>query len=214
GSLQATYLGQILKQGNILEVRGLKGSSVDAAVSASLHAGLLAFPDIEVVATVHGSWTNEIAQQEVAAILPSLPEIDAVAAQGGDGYGIASAFAATDRPMPMILLGNRYGELKWWQEQRDANGYQTVSGAGTPGATGAAVWMAQQILAGKKVPKLVEMPVLIVDETTLDAWLAVTPEGGVADVEYTLEWTVELIDAQVAGEPLPSNPVPDAIPES
>ncbi|MBP0028239.1 ABC transporter substrate-binding protein [Roseofilum sp. Guam] len=214
GALQATYLGNRLKQGNLLEVRGLKGASADSDISASLRAGLMTFPDLNIVASVYGSWTQEIAREEVEKVLPSLPSIDAVVTQGGDGYGVAQAFAATDRPLPIILMGNRYKELKWWQEQRDANGYQTVSAAGTPGATGAAVWIAQQISAGKEVPKFLELPLLIVDETTLDAWLAVTPENRVADAEYTLEWIVKLIDAHIAGDPLPPNPIPEMVPES
>ena len=194
--------------------RPLKGASADSGISGSLRASLVSFPALNIVGSVHGNWTQDIAKEEVTKILPSLPPIDAVAAQGGDGLGIAQAFAATDRPMPMILLGNRYIELKWWKEQREANGYQTISAAGTPGITAVGLWTAQQILAGKEVPKLLSVPILVIDSSNLDAWLAVTPENGVADAEYTLDWTVELIDAHRLGDPLPSNPVPELIGDS
>jgi ribose transport system substrate-binding protein len=49
----------------------------------------------------------------VAGILPILPKIDGVATQGNDGFGTAQAFKAAGRPIPIIVLGNRYDELKW-----------------------------------------------------------------------------------------------------
>lgn len=210
GAVQGNYVGGRLKgQGNVLEVRGAKGSTSDTDISAATKATLARFPNIKVVASVYAKWTQTIARQEVTAILPSLPRIDAVVTQGGDGYGTALAFAATNRPMPIILMGNRYDELKWWQEQRDKHGYHTISASATPGISALAMWTAQQILAGKVVPKFVEAPLLVIEEKNLDTWLAVTPEGGVADGDYTLEYTVNLIDANVAGTPLPAVPLPE-----
>ncbi|MFN8456431.1 MAG: hypothetical protein U0401_17480 [Anaerolineae bacterium] len=110
--------------------------------------------------------------------------------------------------MPIIIMGNRYDELKWWQEQRAKNGYHTISASATPGISALAMWTAQQILAGKEVPKFVEAPLLVIEEKNLATWLAVTPEGGVADGDYTLEYTVNLIDANTNGTPLPDVPLP------
>lgn len=209
GAVQGNYVGGRLNgQGNVLEVRGAKGSTSDTDISAATKAALSRFPDVKVVASVYAKWTQTIAQQEVAAILPSLPRIDAVVTQGGDGYGVALAFAATNRPMPVIIMGNRYDELKWWQEQRLKHNYHTISASATPGISALAMWTAQQILAGKEVPKFVEAPLLVIEEKNLATWLAVTPEGGVADGDYSLEYTVNLIDANINGTPLPAVPLP------
>lgn len=218
GAVQGNYVGGRLNgRGNVLEVRGAKGSTSDTDISAATKAALARFPDVKVVASVYAKWTQTIAQQEVAAILPALPRIDAVVTQGGDGYGVALAFAATHRPMPIIIMGNRYDELKWWQEQWAKNGYHTISASATPGISALAMWTAQQILAGKEVPKFVEAPLLVIEEKNLATWLAVTPEGGVADGDYTLEYTVNLIDANTNGTPLPDVPLPvrlSAMPQS
>ncbi len=208
GALQGNYLRTRLEQGNVLEVRGAKGTTGDTDISAAIRSALAQFPTLKIVASVHGNWTQHIAQQEVAAILPSLPPIDAVVTQGGDGYGTALAFSATQRPMPIVIMGNRYDELKWWQDQRDANGYQTISASATPGASAVAFWTAQQILAGKDVPKFLELPLLVIEAETLDTWLAITPPNGTANADYTLEWTVELIDAHLDKTPLPAPPIP------
>ena len=101
-----------------------------------------------------------MAQKAVAGILPSLPEITAVVTQGGDGYGAAQAFAAAGRPTPLIVMGNRHDELQWWKEQKDANGYETMSVSIAPGVSTLAFWVAQMILDGEKVPQDLTVPFL------------------------------------------------------
>ncbi|MDO5642239.1 MAG: ABC transporter substrate-binding protein, partial [Paracoccus sp. (in: a-proteobacteria)] len=135
----------------------------------------------------------DVAQKAVAGILPSLPEIAGVVTQGGDGYGAAQAFAAAGRPTPIIIMGNRHDELQWWAEQRDANGYETVSTSIAPGVSTLAFWVAQQILDGAEVPKELTVPFLSVDQAGLDEALANTPDGGVTNVDYTLDDAKALI---------------------
>lgn len=212
GAVQGSYLGNRLEQGNLLEVRGAPGNTSDTDISASIHASLANFPQLNVVESVQGYWLQDVAKTAVEEVLPTLPEIAAVVTQGGDGYGTAMAFALSDRPMPIIIMGNRYEELKWWQEQRDANGYQTVSASATPSISSVAFWVAQQMLAGKEaIPQYLGMPILIIDDETLDRWLAITSEGEVATPDYTQEWTVKLIDAQKLDAPLPLPPLPDGL---
>ena len=89
--------------------------------------------------------------------------------QGGDGYGAAQAFEAAGRPTPLIIMGNRQDELAWWKEQKDANGYETMSVSIAPGVSTLAFWVAQQILDGKKVPKDLVVPFLRIDQDNLEA---------------------------------------------
>ena len=107
--------------------------------------------------------------------------------QGGDGYGAAQAFKAAGRDMPMIVMGNRQDELQWWKEQKDANGYETMSVSIAPGVSTLAFWVAQQILDGADVPKDLTVPFLRIDQDNLEENLATTEAGGVANVEYSLE---------------------------
>ena len=164
-----------------------KVAPVDDEISAGIHEGVAENPQFEIVGSVHGDWAQDVAQKAVAGILPSLPEIVGVVTQGGDGYGAAQAFAAAGRPTPLIVLGNRQDELKWWAEQRDANGYETLSLSIAPGVASLAFWVAQQILAGEEVPKDLTVPFLKITQDNLDEALASTPEGSVANVVYTPE---------------------------
>ena len=186
---EVAYLAERFPEGgNLLEIRGLAGVFVDDEISGGIHAAVADNPQFTIVGSVHGDWAQDVAQQAVAGILPSMPaDIVAVVTQGGDGYGAAQAFAATDRPMPTIIMGNRHDELTWWKEQKDANGYETMSVSIAPGVSTLAFWVAQQILAGEEVPQDLIVPFLRIDQDNLEENLANTEEGGVANVEYTLE---------------------------
>lgn len=188
GKDEVLYLAERLPDGgNLLEIRGLAGVFVDDAISAGIHEGVAETGKFEIVGSVHGNWAQDVAQKAVAGILPSLPEIVGVVTQGGDGYGAAQAIAATGRDMPVIVMGNRHDELTWWKEQKDANGYETMSVSIAPGVSTLAFWVAQQILDGQDVPKDLTVPFLRIDQDTLEDSLANTEAGGVANVEYSLE---------------------------
>ena len=195
GKVEVDYLNDKMKDGgNLLEIRGLAGVFVDDAIHSGIDAGVKEFPQFKVVGSVHGDWAQEVAQKAVAGILPSLPEIKAVVTQGGDGYGAAQAFKAAGRPTPLIIMGNRQDELQWWKEQKDANGYETMSVSIAPGVSTLAFWVAQMILDGKKVPQDISVPFLQINQADLEASLATTEKGGVANVEYTAEDATKVVD--------------------
>ena len=193
GSMQIDYLKTRLPEGgNLLEIRGIAGVFVDDEI----HEGTVtAAKDskFKIVGSVHGNWTQTVAQKEVAGILPTLPEIKAVATQGGDGWGAAQAFAAAGRPTPTIFMGNREDELSWWKEQKDKNGYATMSASIAPGSSTFAFWVAQQVLAGAKVPKEMTLPILVVTQEDLEQKLKETDKGGVTNKEYTLDEVKDFI---------------------
>jgi len=179
GAVQVDYLADKMKDGgNLLEIRGLAGVFVDDEIHKGIEEGVGKHTQFKVVGSVHGDWAQEVAQKAVAGILPSLPEVKAVVTQGGDGYGAAQAFKAAGRPTPLIIMGNRQDELAWWKEQKDANGYETMSVSIAPGVSTLAFWVAQQILDGKKdVPHDLLVPYLAF---TQDDFEAALPYGATA----------------------------------
>ena len=195
GKDEVLYLkDRITESCNLLEIRGLAGVFVDDEISGGIHAGVAEYPNFTVVGSVHGDWDQAKAQAAVAGILPSLPEICAVVTQGGDGYGAAQAFAAAGRDIPLIIMGNREDELLWWKEQKDANGYETMSVSIAPGVSTLAFWVAQMILDGQEVPKDLVVPFLRIDQDNLEQNLANTEKGGVANVEYSKEDAQKVVD--------------------
>jgi ribose transport system substrate-binding protein len=193
---------------NLLEVRGIAGISTDDDIHQGIVDELKKYPGLKLVGSVHGNWTQTIAQKEVASVLPSLPPIAGVVTQGGDGWGTYQAFKAAGRPTPLIIMGHRQDELALWRDLLKADpNYDTFSISSTPGCARAAFWVAQQILAGKSVPNTLNLPLPVIQKQDIEQWLKVMPEGSVAVSPYDLAWTVEMIDANVAGKPLPASPV-------
>jgi len=190
GRSEVDFLAEKLPEGGkLLEIRGLAGTSIDVDISKGIHDGVAANPQFEIVGSVNGDWAQDVAQQAVAGILPSLPDdIVGVVTQGGDGYGAAAAFADAGRPRPIIIMGNRQDELAWWKEQKDLDGYETMSASIAPGTSTAAFWVAQQLLAGaQNVPHDITVPYLRYDQDNFEAALAAMKPGDVGSKEYTLE---------------------------
>jgi len=199
GEQEVNFLAKRLpKGGNLLEIRGLAGTSIDEAIHAGILAGVAKHPEFKIVSTVTGDWDQTTAQKAVATVLPSLPEITAVVDQGGDGYGAAQAFKAAGKATPLIIMGNRQDELQWWKEQKAANGYVTWSASIAPGVSTLAFWVAQQILDGHKdVPHDLLVPYLQFTQDDFEAALPNIQKGGVASHEYTKEDAVKAIQANI-----------------
>lgn len=184
------------KGGNLIYIRGVAGTSIDDDITKGVMTEIAKHPALKIISTVNGDWDQTTAQKAVTGVLPSLPQIDGIIDQGGDGYGSAEAFRSAGRPLPIIMLGNRKDELVWWKQQLKANPkYDTWSASEAPGMATFAFWVAQQILDGKPVPHDVPMNILFVDENTLDKQIAATPDGGVANVEYSQDDVIKAIAA-------------------
>jgi ribose transport system substrate-binding protein len=195
-----TFAKALGGKGNVLEVRGTAGTLPDQQMHNGMEQGLQSSPDMKVVGTTYADWTDTVAQQKVAAMLPSLPKVDAVVGQGGDGAGSARAFQAAGRPMPMIGFGNRGNELRIWSDELRKNpNYVAVSTMSMPGIGSAGVWTAIAILQGQKLPKQIRFPLLAVTKDTLDVWVQHTPPDGVASTDLTQAQGEALLKSNLAG---------------
>jgi ribose transport system substrate-binding protein len=183
------------KGGNLLEIRGVAGTSIDDVFHEGMLVGIAKHPQFKIVGSVEGDWDEATAQKAVASVLSSLPPVVGVVDQGGDGYGAAQAFQAAGRPEPVIIMGNRQDELAWWKQQHDLNGYTTWSASSPPGVSSFALWVTQQVLAGKTIPHDLVVPALEITQANLDEALKTAPVGGVANVTYSLQDTLKIIAA-------------------
>ena len=198
GYQELVFLADKLPEGGkLLEIRGLAGTSIDEQISEGIHKGVAEFPQFEIVGSVNGDWAQDVAQQAVSGVLPSLPEdIVGVVTQGGDGYGAAKAFEEAGRPRPIIIMGNRQDELAWWNEQKDKDGYETTSLSIAPGTSTAAFWVAQQLLAGAQdIPHDLVVPYLRWDQDNFEEALAQMQPGDVGTKTYTLDEMKAVIEA-------------------
>ena len=181
-------------KGNVIQVRGVKGSAPDNDMFNAQAEALKKYPDIKVVATVYGQATASVAQSAIANVLPSLPHVDAVLGQGGsDDFGIAQALDQfggpyKDKP-PIIEGGGSTDFMKWWAT-KSAGGYTTISMNTTPGIGGAAFWLSLALVKGADAPKLMIMPVATVTQDNLKEF-ADLPSGMIVSPSYSDDWVAK-----------------------
>ncbi|MDR3374774.1 MAG: ABC transporter substrate-binding protein [Ancalomicrobiaceae bacterium] len=181
-------------KGNIIQVRGVKGSAPDNDMYNAQKSVIDKYPDIKVVATVYGQATASVAQAAIANVLPSLPHVSAVLGQGPDDLGIVQAFVQYGGEyvdhMPVVEGGGGTDFVRWWAAENKKNGYQTVSMNTTPGISGAAFWLGLALLHGEKAPKIMIMPVATVDAKNLDEYGSL-PAGQIISPTYSPQWVKE-----------------------
>ena len=185
----ANYVVKALKgKGNVIEIRGMAGVPFDEAFHGALLKALGKAPAIKVVGTVYGEWTESVAQKQLTSILPSINKVDAVIGQGGDEYGALQAFKAANRPIPIIIAGNRGNFLAWWSAEKKANGYKTFSWAANPWSAASGLYVAVDLASGRKdIPKVMIMPALEITQDMVDDYSSLAPNE-VAAKEYDHNW--------------------------
>ena len=90
---------QINGQGNVIMVTGVAGTQVDLDRNKGADSVWAKNPGIKVVNRFTGMWDSSTAERNTAAVLPSLPKIDAIWCQGGTD-GVLKAFISANRPLP------------------------------------------------------------------------------------------------------------------
>lgn len=150
----------IIKQGNIVIVRGIAGNENDVVLSNQAIADLKNCPNIHVAATLYGNWDEGTAKTVVAQYIASHPQPLAGAIQdGGMMAGVVEAFQAAGVNVPPIADGECYGgDLSWWLAHKST--YKTVAGCFN-GYQGAYTYFAVTLrVLANKGPKynVLEMP--------------------------------------------------------
>jgi len=188
---QAEYVAARLNgKGNVLVMRGVAGTEADKLLHEGITEVFSKYPDIEIVAEVNADWTHTVAQTKVAAILPSLPKIDAIVGQGGDDYGAIMAFEAAGLEVPLVTGGNRGYFMNWWGKAAKERGYETISSAANPWVGTAGLYVAMEILAGTEVRKEIIMPSFVVTQDELPMYENI-PAEEIASPRYDRNWVIE-----------------------
>jgi ribose transport system substrate-binding protein len=176
-------------KGNLIIVRGVRGSAPDKLMYEQQVETLKKYPGIKVVGTVYGMATAAVTQSVVSNVLPSLPPIAGVIGDGS--FGVAQAFqqfgGAYSTKMPVISGDGDANFVHWWIEQKRKNGYQTLSMNAAPSISQAALWVALEILNHRKVPKYMKMSASTVTNDTVEQFSGLKPGTAVAS-SYSADW--------------------------
>ncbi|MFZ5676486.1 MAG: ABC transporter substrate-binding protein [Pseudomonadota bacterium] len=170
GDTAAKWLiGQLGGKGKILVLNGPAGISVSDDRRKGANAALAANPGIEILAETNTAYNVAPAQEAVTSLLFAHPQIDGILSLGGAlSAGAILAMDKQGRPMVPITGENARQFLELWKE-KDLKSWATMQ----PNWLGAfATYTAVQALEGKDVPAFVKVPLPIIDNSSIDGYLA------------------------------------------
>ncbi|MEO0385493.1 MAG: ABC transporter substrate-binding protein [Pseudomonadota bacterium] len=111
---------QLGGEGNVLVVEGIPGTSGSDSQNRGVLAGLATSDDIEVVGSVAGMWTDQVAQGEVQRWLATNPgQLDGIVVQSAAESGVLRAVQQSGRGEIPVAIGGQLGALCYWRNNPD-----------------------------------------------------------------------------------------------
>ncbi len=111
---------QLGGKGNVLVVEGIPGTSGSDSQNRGVLAGLATSPDIKVVGSVAGMWTDQVAQGEVQKWLATNPgQLDGIVVQSAAEMGVLRAVQQSGRGNIPVAIGGELGALCYWRKNPD-----------------------------------------------------------------------------------------------
>jgi ribose transport system substrate-binding protein len=117
GTQMAKQLGE---KGKVLVVEGIPGTSGSDSQDRGIKAGLGEYPDIDIVGSIAGMWTDQVAQAEVQKWLATHPgELDGIVVQSAAEMGVLRALEQSGRDMIPVSIGGELGAICYWRKHID-----------------------------------------------------------------------------------------------
>ena len=117
GTWMADELGG---SGKVLVVEGIPGTSGSDSQDRGIKAGLGEYPDIEIVGSIAGMWTDQVAQAEVQKWLATHPgQLDGIVVQSAAEMGVLNALKQSGRDMIPVTIGGELGAICYWRKNID-----------------------------------------------------------------------------------------------
>ena len=181
GRVTAEWLAKAMGgKGNIVMLTGVPGTSVDTQRTAAAKEVFAKYPDIHIVASAVGMWSQAVARTELTKILATHPwnTINGLWLQVGC-YTAASMQAEAGIPDEKMIPcagegsnGHRVQMLAKGTEVDGAHdtyrpmGYPSISYASPPYSGALALKRVVDILDGKDVPHLIKLPLPVYTNET------------------------------------------------
>jgi ribose transport system substrate-binding protein len=176
GRLQAEWLAKELDgKGNIVLLSGVKDSSVAEDRMRCAREVFAQHPEIKELAQGYANWSPVDGKKMMADWLSVYDDrIDGIWSDGSQGVGAVNAYLEAGAPVPPITGADINSFLKQWKQ----NGFPAVA-VSYPARVGQlGVTTALDILAGKPVPHLVDMPQTVITQENLDKFVRLDlPDG-------------------------------------
>lgn len=188
--IQAIWLAnQIDGKGNIVEITGEPGNAADI-LRQNVNKEILAqYPDIKVLTSVPGKWSQTEAQSVMTTILSSYDDIDAVLAQDVMAEGILKAYENAGVE-PSIMTGD-YTKT-FFQRWAEMPELQSIGVPYAPGISATALDVTIKLLQGEKIKDDAFSPNPM-DDKLVNTILVDPPYVVTKDGDENAEWMKGLV---------------------
>ena len=121
GHRMGTWMGdEIGGEGKVLVVEGIPGTSGSDSQDRGIKAGLGEYSGIEIVGSIAGMWTDQVAQAEVQKWLATHPgQLDGIVVQSAAEMGVLKALQQSGRDMIPVTIGGELGAICYWRKNID-----------------------------------------------------------------------------------------------
>lgn len=147
--IQAVWLAEQLEgKGDIVEISGVSGNAADTLRVQANKDVLADYPDIKILGSAPGNWSETDAQSVMTTFLSSYDKIDAVLAQDVMGEGIIKAYENAGKT-PEVMTGDYTKSFfTKWASMPDLT---TIGVSYAPGSAVTALDVTVRLLQGKTV---------------------------------------------------------------
>jgi ribose transport system substrate-binding protein len=115
--LAKSVIEKIGGKGNILMVSGIAGVNTSDSFDKGALKALSEYPNIKLIGTVQGKWTDQIAQVEVQKFLATHPEqLDGIILQSPAEIGVLQALLQSGRPVVPMSIQGEFGAACYWSK--------------------------------------------------------------------------------------------------
>jgi ribose transport system substrate-binding protein len=145
------WIASTLQEGNVIEIFGMDGHPANNERIKATADVLANYPDINLIASVTGSWDETKAKEAATQLIASGQEIDGVITQDTMATGCLTAFMDAGK-LPKVMYGDPgTAFFKLWKDLRDENAdIKICTQANPPGIGGTAFRLAVKLYDGQE----------------------------------------------------------------
>jgi ribose transport system substrate-binding protein len=175
GEKLASWLADKLGgEGNVVMVTGVAGTSVDEDRNKGAESVWKKHSGMKIVNRYTGMWDSSVAQRNTSSVLPSLPTVDGIWAQGGTD-GVLKAFIDAGRPLPPTA-GEAENGFRKFMIGYQGHMVEGLSIGQPPFLSVVALELARRILRGDYPRQDVTIPFPTVTNDTVKKGVTVFPD--------------------------------------
>lgn len=152
-------------KGDIVHITGTPGMPADLVRQKVVEDILAGYPDIKVLATAPGSWSQTESQAAMSTFLSTYDKIDGMLTQDIMAEGILRAYETAGKKPPTMLGDYTMSFIRKWVDMPDLNAMTTTF---QPHGSAEGVQYAVRIMNGKKLKDGILGPNPL-DETMMNA---------------------------------------------